>query len=127
MPDYTVSSVDVTNGFDTSMPTSEIDMLIAVADDADECMEKNEISDQRGKIMKIYAVRSLISGSENSGRGQVMSERSASGASRSFGSGGVGEVTKFSSQLKTLDVHGCFSAIVGEQTGLGFRSIGPRD
>ena len=127
MPDYAVTHTDVTNGFATSTSQTEIDMLISVVNSADACMERHSVSGDQGKIMKIYAVRSLLSVSENGGRGQAVAERSASGASRSFREGGEGEITNFAKMLNTLDVHGCFSQIVGRQTGLGFRSVGPRD
>ena len=123
-----ITATDVKNGFSTSLPDSEITMLIAIVDDADACLDANAVSENKQKALKIYAVRHMLALQENDGRGKATSESAPSGASRSFASwqGKDLGATRFGSLLKQLDSFGCVTSLLESTARAGIRSIGPR-
>jgi hypothetical protein len=110
---------DVKEGYATTVPDSEIEMLIEIVDGADACLDAAAVPDARQRALKIYAVRHMLQMQANGGKGAVRSESAPSGASRSYSgwAGGDGLMsTSFGSLLKQLDTTGCVTGIL-ENTG----------
>ena len=128
MADYTITNSDVhSGGFESPAASAEVEALIAMADRADACLEGAGVADAIGKQLKIYAVRHVLTLTANGGRGQVTSEGSASGASRSFkafeGSRLTG--TPYGAALAAMDASGCVTALFAARSGMAFMSVGP--
>lgn len=124
---YEITNVDVTNGFNTSVPTSEIDLLISVVDNSDECLTANDVADDEGRVLKIYAVRHMLVLSANSGSGTVRSQTAPSGASQSYGGWKQGEglnSSPYGNLLKQLDVYGCVTKLLENDANLLMWSVG---
>lgn len=128
MADYAIAISDVhAGGFETPAAHAEIDALIAMVGAADACLAGAGVADAVGRQLKIYAVRHVLTLTANGGRGQVTSEGSASGASRSFkafdGSRLTG--TPYGAALAAMDTTGCVTALFAARSGLAFLSVGP--
>lgn len=126
--DYAITISDVrAGGFETAAADAEISALIAMAGGADACLEGAGVSDEAGKTLKVYAIRHVLSLTANGGNGQVTSQSSASGASRSFkafdGSRLTG--TPYGAALASMDTSGCVTALFAARSGVAFLSVGP--
>jgi hypothetical protein len=120
---------DVKNGYATTVPDSEIQMLIDIVDGADACLDANSIPEATQKALKIYAVRHMLQLQANAGKGSVRSESAPSGASRSYSgySGGEGlSSTAYGSMLLQLDTTGCVTGILQNTGSVSFMSVGRR-
>lgn len=117
---------DVKEGFDTTVSDIEIEMLIEIIDEADTCLDANNVSDAKQTILKIYGVRHMLQLQANSAKGVVKSERAPSGASRSYGEWqGTGiEATPFGLLLKQIDVYGCVVNLIQDGPKLAIWSVG---
>ena len=124
----TITAADVKDGFATTVSDTEIDLLISVVSEADACMDAAGVSDERQRVLKIYAVRHMLSMQSNGGRGNVTSESAPSGASRSYSAWkGVGvNATPYGSMLKQLDVNGCVVRLLENTVNLSIMSVGRR-
>ena len=128
MADYTITISEVhSGGFESLAAHAEVEALIAMASGADACLEGAGVADVVGRQLKIYAVRHVLTMTANGGRGQVTSEGSASGASRSFkafdGSRLTG--TTYGAALAAMDASGCVTALFAARAGVAFMSVGP--
>lgn len=123
----TITVDDVKNGFSTTVPDDEIQVLIEIVSEADACMDAAGVSDDRQRMMKIYAVRHMCYMQTNGGRGNVTSQTAPSGASQSFSAWkGVGvNASPYGNLLKQLDKSGCVVGLL-ENDGpqLAIMSIG---
>lgn len=124
-----ITANDVTHGFSTTVPHDEIELLIEVVSAADDCLDANSVPESKQKILKIYAVRHMLTMQANSGAGIVKSRTAPSGASQSFatwqGQGVQG--TSYGALLKQLDVYGCVVSILENDTNkVGIYSVGGR-
>lgn len=118
---------DVKDGFATTVPDSEIEMLIEIVDGADACLDAAAVTDARQRALKIYAVRHMLQMQANGGKGAVRSESAPSGASRSYSgwAGGDGLLsTSFGSLLKQLDTTGCVTGILENSSNVMILSVG---
>lgn len=123
----TISASDVTAGYTTSLSTAEIDALITFVDQADACLTNNSVSDAIGQRLKILAVQHMLSLTEGNGGGRAISERSASGAARTFSDrkGRGLDATTYGALLRQLDQYGCVTAILSNGGGMYLRAVGP--
>lgn len=123
-----ITYAEVIDGFSTSVPESEVDLLIAAIDQADTCLDNNSVAANVQKALKLAGVRHLLTlmGSSASGKGAVSSETSPSGASRSYRApqGGSLADTSYGAMLKQLDKYGCVVNQIENQARLSIRSIG---
>lgn len=125
---YVITSTNVKNGFSTTAEDTEIDMLISVVDEADVCLAANGVSDDKGKTLKIYAVRHMLTLASGSVSGTVKSQSAPSGAARSFGGWtqqGEGLAsTSYGALVRQLDTYGCLTTILENNVNLNIMSIG---
>ena len=123
-----ISSDEVKSGFTTSISDLEIDMLIGFVNGADACLDANSVADDTVTILKLYAVRHLLTMQANNGRGLVTQEGAASGAGRSFNAkkGDGLEATYFGSLLKQMDAAGCILALIEAKPAMSMFSVGRR-
>jgi hypothetical protein len=121
-----MTPADVKDGFPTTVPDAEIQLLIDILDEADACLDANNVSEDRRKILKLYAVRHMLTMQANAGRGTVTSESAPSGASRSYSAWrGIGvNASPYGSMLKQLDKHGCVVSLLENSQRLGVWSVG---
>lgn len=124
----TITYADVTNGFSTSVPDAIVDLLISTVDEADACLDANNVSDSKQELLKITAVRHMatLMGSAESGKGAVTSESAPSGASRSYKapSGGSLESTSYGIMLKQLDAYGCVVSLLENNARFMLMEVG---
>lgn len=122
-----ITPEDVKNGFSTTIPDDEIAFLIEIVSEADACMDAAGVSDERQKMLKIYAVRHMCFMQTGGGRGNITSQTAPSGASQSFSAWkGVGvNASPYGNLLKQLDKTGCVVGLL-ENDGprLAIMSIG---
>jgi len=124
-----ITVADVKNGYPTTVPDDEIQMLIDVVDLADPCLDAAAVPDAKQKVLKIYGVRHMLAMQANGGKGTVTSQHAPSGASQSFSAwkGQGVTATPYGSMLKQLDVTGCVVGLLENDGGfLGAWSIGRR-
>lgn len=128
MADYAITAAEVKAGVQSSASEAEVAALITWASKADACLDGAGIDTDTGKLLKLYAIRHILTMTANAGQGQVTSQNSASGAARSFkafdGAGLSG--TPFGSMLQEMDVSGCVSGLFAGNPGMFLRSVGPR-
>lgn len=124
-----IDANDVTHGYTTTVPHSEIELLIDVIDGADACLDAAAVPESKQTILKIYAVRHLLQLQANSGKGAVRSQSAPSGASQSFGSWQQGtgvESTQYGAMLKQLDTSGCIVGLIENGSRVSIMSVGRR-
>lgn len=126
---YTITVADVKDGFSTAASDAEINMFIVVVDEADDCFAANSVSEEKGKVLKIAAVRHILVLSVNSGGGAVRSQTAPSGASQSFGGWqqqGEGlAATSYGALVRQLDEFGCLTSILENNQNLVLWEVGP--
>ena len=120
---YVITVAEVKDGFSTSASDADITAYIAFADQADECMTLNSVSDAIGKQLKILFVRHIVTSGRDGG--SIASERAVSGASRSFGEFAPGQ-TGYLDTLKRLDRYGCVYSLLENNAPIQLRSVGRR-
>ena len=120
----TITATEVKDGFTTSVPDAEVDLWITLVNQADTCLDKNKVADDIQRILKLTAVRHLLWGQSNQGRGTVTSESAPSGASRSYGQW-KGEGSPYWDTLKMADVTGCVRGVIDNKSQLRFMNVGP--
>jgi hypothetical protein len=120
---YAVSVAAVLDGFSTGASAGDVAGFISLIDQADECLEANSVPGAVAKQLKVLGVRHLVSNSTD--RGSVTQERSASGASRSYGSRRKGD-TGYLETLRTIDQYGCVTNIISRNGSVQLRSVGRR-
>lgn len=106
----TITSTQVKDGFTTTTSDAEIDMIIAHVDTADTCLDANSVPDNTVQLMKLAAVRHMLTLQSNDGNGPLQSQNAPSGAGRSFQSwqGGTDiNATRYGSMLNQMDTNGC--------------------
>jgi len=69
-----ITVADVKNGYPTTVPDDEIQMLINIVDIADACLDGAGIPDDTQKALKIYAVRHMLQMQANAGKGAIRSQ-----------------------------------------------------
>jgi len=126
----TITYADVISGFDTAIPEAQVDLLIAIIGEADVCLDANLVSVSTQEMLKLSAVRhmlTLMSGS-SSGKGAVTSESAPSGASRSYRPPQSANLnaTSYGALIKQLDKFGCITSKLENNQYTSLRSIGRR-
>ncbi len=120
---------EVINGYPTTVPQDEVEMLIEVVNLADACLDGASVPESKQKILKLYAVRHMLQMQANAGKGSITSQHAPSGAAQSFAAWrGVGvNGTSYGAMLNQLDSSGCIVGILeNDGTQLGAWSIGRR-
>lgn len=120
----TITPEDVKDGFATSLPDSELAMLISLVDQADDCLDSKQVPADVQRALKLYAVRHGATLQANEGRGSVTSERAPSGAGRSFAGWQFEGGSPYWKLLKQLDRTGCVVRIFEQDRWLGAWSVG---
>ena len=126
----TITYADVILGFETDIPEAQVDLLIAIIDEADTCLDAYAVSASAQEILKLSAVRHMLTlmSSAGSGKGAVTSESAPSGASRSYRPAQAGDLsaTSYGALIKQLDKFGCITARLENNQYTMLRSIGRR-
>ncbi len=121
----TISAADVIAVQPSSLPTSFIDGYIAIINGADACLDANNVSDEIQEQLKILGVAAML---YTSSKGNVESERSPTGAARTYkkseGKDYLGD-NPWGQQLKMLDRYGCVAAILQGPQRTYLKSVGP--
>ena len=125
----TITTTQVKTGFTTTVSDTEIDMLITFINTADECLDENTVPDNTVELMKLAAVRHMLTLQANNGAGLLHSQNAPSGAGRSFqrwnNGNNVGlDSTSYGAMLKTMDVYGCVTDLLNNSTKPRMHSIG---
>lgn len=122
----TITVSEVKDNFPTTVVDTEIDMLIDFVNTADTCLDENSVPDNTAQILKLNAVRHMLTLQVNAGRGTVKSETAPSRAARTFNSW-VGEdlrATTYGSLLKQIDEFGCVSGLLLNSSRFDMFDIG---
>jgi hypothetical protein len=123
-----ITSSEVKAGFSTTVVDAEIDQLIIFINGADICLDKNLVSDNNAKLLKIYGVRHLLTLQANAGLGTVKSQGAPSGASRSFNSvsGATEEIlsTFYGKTIKQMDKFGCLPRLLRGEARANLIALG---
>ncbi len=107
----TITADDIVNDdFDYTISDDLVAASITVVDQADDCLDNNDVSEAMQKLLKVLGARHFLSMQINGGRGVVKSESAPSGASRSFSFSG-GSDTAYLQTLKSIDAYGCVSGL----------------
>lgn len=106
----TITAADV-QSYGITGAEAMIDGYIALVDQADACLDKNEVPDETQRLLKINAVAHLMTLAQG---GQIKSQSAPSGASRTFATptGGGFNLTNWGSMLKALDRYGCITGLI---------------
>jgi hypothetical protein len=105
----TITVSDVRAEISTSLTDSFITGLIVCVDAADACLDANVPDPALQKSIKIAGVAYMI---EQHARGNVKSEKSPSGASRSYRDSGSSLDTNWGRMLQTIDKAGCVLGVI---------------
>lgn len=122
----TITVSEVKEKFPTTVADTEIDMLIDFVNTADTCLDENAVPDNTAQVMKLNAVRHMLTLQVNAGRGTVKSETAPSRAARAFNAW-VGEdirSTSYGSLLKQIDQFGCVSGLLLNSSQFDMHDIG---
>lgn len=107
----------------TNLPDSVIQDIIDTVSAADACLDANAVPDATQRLLKLYASAHLMYASST---GNVQSERSPTGASRTYREGGSGlESSPWGGQILQLDQYGCVSSLLQRDNTLYIASTGP--
>lgn len=120
----TITAEDVRSGFQSAASDAEIELLISVVDGADACLAS--YSDDKAKVLKLYAVRHMLTLTANNGSGLVTSRRSPNGGGLTYSfqtKAGLG-ATSFGQALLQLDGKGCLAALIANDSGINVWSVG---
>ena len=123
----TITSTEVKEGFTTTTSDSEIDMLIAFVDGADTCLDSNSVPDNTVKLMKLAAVRHMLTLQSNDGNGPLQSQNAPSGAGRSFQNwqGGTDiNASRYGAMLNQMDTNGCVVSLLTNDSKPQFYTLG---
>lgn len=115
----TITTADL-EGYGIKGPSAMLDDLIAVAGQADVCLDANAVPDATQRLLKVYAIGHLVT--QASG-GQIKSQSAPSGASRSFSTPTEG--TGWLDMLKGMDAHGCLAGLIERQKPAFIAVAGP--
>lgn len=121
-----ISVIDVTNGYTTTVPDDELQALITIVDEVDGCLDAAGMSEDRQRILKIYAVRHMAHMQANAGQGVLTSQTGPSGASRSFKAWqGKGlDASPYGNLIKQLDSAGCIRSLLQNDNNVALMVVG---
>lgn len=111
----TVSDVR-TNSIAASYTDEVLEGFIAFVDQADACLDANSVPDAIQKNLKLYGVWSMCFSGQSSG---VKSERSANGASITYGDQTGALANPYGETLQSMDTNYCVVSLFG-QSGHSF-------
>lgn len=108
----------------TGLPDSVIQLMIDTIDAADACLDANGVPDATQDLLKLYAVAHMV---YMASRGNVKSESSPTGASRSYRDAGDNDLTgsQWGNLLLSLDQYGCVTNILQRDNIKFIGSVGP--
>lgn len=114
---------EVKDSFTTSASDAEIQLAIDLIDQADACLDKNNVPVKVQTALKLYGARAILWAQSNGGRGSVTSETAPSGASRSYGQW-KGQYGPYWDMIANFDQYGCVRSILDNKQSLYIRSVG---
>lgn len=121
----TITVSDVTDVQPTTLPDSYVEGLIAYVDQADACLDANNVPDEVQSNLKILGAAAML---YTSSKGNVESERSPTGASRTYktsdGKDYLGD-NPWGQQLKMMDQYGCVTSLLQGPQRTYLKSVGP--
>lgn len=108
----------------TSLPDAIIQLMIDAIDQADACLDANNVDDATQELLKLYAVAHMV---YMASRGNVTSESSPTGASRSYRDGGNGDLSgsQWGGLLLSMGAYGCVTSILQKDNTTFIGSMGP--
>lgn len=115
---------DVTDGFQTEAPASEIELAISLVAAADPCLDKHDVPEATQVALKVYAVRHILTMQAGSGQGTVSSQTAPSGASQSFASYRGSKGSRFRELLEQLDLYGCVRSVLDADSRIYLQTVG---
>jgi len=119
----TITAADVKAVQPTTLPDSVIDDIIATLDQADACLDANSVPDATQRLLKLYGAAHMVYGTA---KGNVQSERSPTGASRTYREGGSGlDSSPWGSQVLQFDEYGCVTSLLQRDSTTYIASTGP--
>lgn len=120
----TITVADVIAMQPTSLPDSVVQLMIDTIDAADACLDANNVPDATQSLLKLYAVSHMV---YMASRGNVTSESSPTGASRSYRQAYGGDLggSQWGSLLLSLDQYGCVTGILQNDQTTFIGSMGP--
>jgi len=119
-----VTIAEVKDGFATDASDEQIELALAIVDQADECLTKNEVTEAIAVALKVYAVRHILVMQANAGRGEVRGETAPSGASRQYASYTGGHGSKFLELVRQIDRWGCVRRVLERQQTMYLQAVG---
>lgn len=105
-----ITIADVKDGFTTSLPDTQIQILIEFVSSADACLDGSSVPDATQRALKTMAVRHMCVMQSGNGTGQVKSRTAPNGASVSFSTSSGG--SQYGDLLSQMDVTGCVSGLL---------------
>lgn len=118
-----ITVADVKDGFTTSLPDAQVQILIDFVSGADACLDGSRVPDATQKALKTIAVRHMCVMQAGNGAGQVRSKTAPNGASVSFSSSSGG--SQYGDLLSQMDVTGCVSGLLeNNKPSLYFAAVG---
>lgn len=118
---YEITPTEVKDGFSTGASDADLAAYIAVVDQADACLTANSVDEAIGKQLKILGVRHMAAMADG---GDVTSQRSVSGAARTFAQTKSPYQTNYAAMLAQIDTYGCVMAIVSNGGKVQLRAVG---
>lgn len=110
----------------TSLPDSVIQAMIATIDQADTCLDQNNVPADVQKLLKLYGTAHMVYGTT---KGNVKSERSPTGGSRTYRDTKQNDPlngSTWGTQLLGLDQYGCVTRLLQRNRTMAMISVGPR-
>ena len=109
---FDVTVALVKEGFTTTAGDDEINDLIMIIDQADDCLTANSVAENIGRRLKAIGVRYLLALSSENAGGHITSQRANDGSARSFSGDSMMSAERLLRQLRAIDKHGCVLAQV---------------
>lgn len=119
----TITTSEVLDGFSTAASTADLTAYIAVVDQANACLDANNIPDAIASQLKILGVRHLATNAADGGA--VTEQTAVSGASRNFAEKQMGYTSQLET-LKSIDKHRCVMNVLSNSPIIQLRSVGRR-
>jgi len=120
-----IDIADVTDGWTSPVSDADLTAFIAAVDKSDACLDAGGVPDALASTLKVLGVRHLATLSATAG--QVLSERSASGAARTYADVGARDgTTSHLRTLKAIDTRGCVLATLSNNQRVQLRAAGRR-
>lgn len=119
----TITVADVIAIQPTALPDDVVQLIIDTIDQADACLDANAVPDSTQELLKLYGAAHLVYAAT---RGNVTSETSPTGASRSYRDGGTSlSSSPWGGLLASIDQYGCVTSLLNANNKTFIGSMGP--